>query len=177
MTIIRTAFLIFALAGSAHAAAPFGGGNSKAPIQIDADSLEVLQQQKKAIFSGNVIAKQSGMTLKADRMTVYYSGGDAKSTGPGKSISKIDVDGNVFLATAQETARGSTGNYDVVNDFVTLTGNVVLTRDNNVLKGSSLQYDIKNGRSKLIGGVSTTTGGTASGSGRVQGLFVPENKQ
>ena len=76
------------------------------------------------------------------------------------------------MATAQETARGDSGNYDVVNDFVTLNGNVVLTRQNNVLKGTSLQYDIKNGRSKLIGGVSATGGG-----GRVQGLFVPENKQ
>lgn len=171
MKIIRTALLIIALGVSANAASPFESSNSKAPIQIDADSLEVLQNQKKAIFSGNVIAKQAGMTLKAQRMTVYYSGGDAKSAGPGKAISKIDVEGSVFLATAQETARGDSGNYDVVNDFVTLNGNVVLTRQNNVLKGSSLQYDIKNGRSKLIGGVSTT------GGGRVQGLFVPENKQ
>lgn len=172
MKILRTACLILAISVSAHAAAPFSSGNSKAPIQIDADSLEVLQNQKKAIFAGNVIAKQAGMTLKADKMTVYYSGGENKGAAA-KAISKIDVDGNVFLATAQETARGSSGNYDVINDFVTLNGNVVLTRDNNVLKGSSLQYDIKNGRSKLIGGVSTTSSGT----GRVQGLFVPENKQ
>lgn len=151
------------------AATPFSGSNSKAPIDIEADSLEVIQPQKKAVFSGNVVAKQSGMTLKANKMTVYYSGTDTKSN----SISKIDVEGNVFLATAKETARGAAGNYDVVRNFVTLTGGVVLTRDKNVLKGSTLEYDIKNGTSKLIGGVSAT----GQSSGRVRGLFVPEDKK
>ena len=151
------------------AAAPFTGGNSKAPIDIEADALEVMQQQKKAIFTGNVVAKQSGMLLKADKMTVHYSGADTKSN----SISKIDVDGNVFLSTAKETARGQAGNYDVVRDFITLSGSVVLTRDKNILKGTKLEYDIKNGTSKLIGGVSAT----GQSSGRVRGLFVPEDKK
>lgn len=157
---------------TAQAAAPFAGGDSKAPVEITADSLEVLQQQKKAIFNGNVIATQGKMNLKADKMTVYYSGADTS----GKSISKIDVDGNVFLTTGTETARGSSGVYNVVNDFITLNGNVVLTRENNVLKGSKLEYDIKNGRSKLIGGVTTTTAGQPAGTGRVQALFIPEDK-
>ena len=41
------------------------------------------------------------------------------------------------------------------------------------LKGTKLRYDIKNGTSKLIGGVSAT----GQGSGRVRGLFVPEDKK
>ena len=192
MKIFATACLIFTLSvfsvqaatqpaakAKAKTAAPIGG-NSKAPIQIDADNLEVLQDQQKAIFTGNVIAKQDTMTLKADKMIVYYSGGadakNKKSTGPGKSITKIDVDGNVFLTSPEETARGATGNYDVTKDFITLNGGVVLTRQDNVLKGSSLEYDIQKGHSKLIGGPATTqTGGKTTG-GRVQGLFIPENK-
>ena len=171
--LVASCWLLVVCCSAAIAAPLFNSGNSKAPIDISADSLEVLQNQKKAIFSGNVIAKQSDMTLKASKMTVYYS---AKDT-TGKGISKIDVEGNVFLATAKETARGASGVYDVVNDFVTLNGNVVLTRDNNVLKGNKLEYDIKNGRSKLSGGTSTTTNsGTSKTGGRVQGLFIPEGK-
>jgi lipopolysaccharide export system protein LptA len=98
-------------------------------------------------------------------MTVYYAGETTSN-----SISKIDVDGNVLLATPRETARGNSGNYDVKNDFVVLNGNVVLTKDKNVLKGTRLDYDIKNGRSKLIGATGSTTS-------RVQALFVPEEKK
>lgn len=160
-------------------------GNSKQPINIEANGLEVFQQKNIAIFSGNVIAKQGTMTVKSDKMTVHYINHndpntpkapkpktpDAGSSGSmGNSISKIDLDGNVFVTTPDESARGKTGYYDTQKKFIELVGDVVLTRDNNVLKGSKMDFDVDSGHGTLV---NDTSG--AAGTGRVKGLFIPQD--
>ena len=41
--------------------------DSSQPIEVVSDTLEVLQEQQKAIFSGNVIATQGNINMKAAR--------------------------------------------------------------------------------------------------------------
>ena len=75
------------------------------PIEINADSLEVLQDEQVAVFRGNVDAVQGGIRLKADELRVHYrtentdSGGDIAG-----SIMRIDATGSVFVSSASETA-------------------------------------------------------------------------
>lgn len=161
--------LLFAM--QAHAQELLPKGDSDKPVEIQADSLEVLQKDKVALFQGRVEAKQGNVRLKADSMRVYYK---EKKAGEQNSVSKIDVIGNVFLATPKETIQGAKGIYDVENALITLTDNVIITRDKNVLKGSGLTYNLKTGRSEMKGGVSA---GDKTGSGRVRGVFVPEKSQ
>ena len=65
--------------------------DSDAPVEIASDNLEVLQEQNKAIFSGNVIAKQGATTMKSATMTVYYAG----SGKGGQGIDRIEASGKV----------------------------------------------------------------------------------
>ena len=55
---------------------PFGGmgGDSKEPIKIDANKLDVLDKDNKAVFSGNVVAVQGETTVRCSVMTVFYEG-------------------------------------------------------------------------------------------------------
>lgn len=138
-------------------------GRNSGPIDITADSLEVSQNEKTAIFTGNVVAKQGAMTLKSRRMIVHYRD---KSKGK-DAIEKIEVEGGVVITTAEETARGRRGSYDTDRETVLLSGGVVLTKGNNVLKGSALEFNIATGKSRMIN----------SGKERVRGLFVPEEKR
>ena len=142
--------------------------DSKRPIEISADALEVLQQKNTAIFTGNVIAKQGGITMNASQMTVNYrsAGADGQM---GKGIYRIAAEGKVLFTSPAETAQGDTAVYDVDNQTIQLLGNVLLNRDKNILKGTRLDYNLATGRSVLVGS-STRPGG------RVQGLFVPENQ-
>ena len=156
------------------------------PVEIQSDHLEVIQANKVAIFSGNVEAKQGDVHLKADEMRVYYKEkdegkdkkaapkekkpGDTAAAPPQNSISKIDVQGNVFLATPQETAQGTKGVYDVEKSTITLTENVVVTREKNVLKGSWLVYNLDTGQSEMKGDAVDKDGKKQ----RVRGVFVPE---
>lgn len=164
----RIAAILLALTMTFPAFAQSGGKHdSSKPIEINADSLEVLQKDQQAIFRGNVVAVQGQINLRSEKMTVFYR---EKGGAGANGIAKIIVEGKVFMATPQETAQGEKGIYDVDRKEITLLNNVVLTRDKNVLKGSRLDYNLGSGRSIVTGGVSAQ--GAKTG-GRVRGLFVP----
>ena len=74
--------------------------DSKLPIEITADGFELFQQENKAIFTGHVIAIQGKMNLKSDVMTVFYKSGQQKN-----GITKINVNGNVLLASPEENGQ------------------------------------------------------------------------
>lgn len=136
------------------------------PIEINADSLEVQQDNNLAIFTGNVDAIQGRIRLRADRLTVWYRpGGDGGSDVQG-TINKIEANGRVFISSPDETAQGDNGVYDVGAAEVVLTGDVVLTRGENVVRGKHLVMNLETGRSEM-----------KSDGGRVQGRFVPPPKK
>lgn len=177
-------FFLLTCGLSAQAQVALPKGNSDKPIEIQSDTLEVMQQDKIALFKGNVEAQQGTMHLKSDEMRVYYKekqGTKDKTAKPAESptadlatqnsISKIDVRGNVFLSTPDETAQGDKGLYDVDKSTITLTENVVLTRGKNILKGSWLIYDLKTGHSEMKSDEAVGKDGKKQ---RVRGIFVPE---
>ena len=59
------------------------GGNSKKPIDIESDRLEVDDQKHTATFIGNVSATQGDNNLKAPRLEVFYEKAD-QSQAAGK---------------------------------------------------------------------------------------------
>lgn len=157
-----------------------GAHDSDQPIEITADSLEVMQQENQAVFAGNVVATQGGMKLTSDKMIVHYRNTQDKETNPdAQSVSKIEVVGNVFLATPDESARSRTGLYDVDGNVISLHDQVVLTRGENVVKGAHLQYDLVTGKSQIVGAGVTVNPESVEQNGkkgRVRGLFVPQSK-
>jgi lipopolysaccharide export system protein LptA len=143
------------------------------PIEITADSLEVIQPQQLAIFKGNVDAVQGDIRLRADTLKVHYRQrppGQQAAAGaavdPQTSIHRIDAVGRVFISSPEETASGDAGVYDVDKRTITLEGQVVLTRGDNVLRGNRATMDLASGRSVMV-----PTAGE-----RVHGLFVPNRE-
>lgn len=149
--------------------------DSSQPIEINSDRLEVVQPEQKAIFSGNVVAVQGKVTLKSDRMTVFYrSSGDS---GGQSGVSRIEVLGNVDMTTPTETVTGNQGFYNVDAKQILVFGDVTLRRDKNVLKGQRLEYNLVTSRSLLTAGdVGSPVTGTGNG-GRVKGVFIPKGKE
>ena len=133
--------------------------DTRLPIEITADSLEVKQQERLAVFQGNVDAVQGDLRLTASEIRVHYRGGSGDA--PEGAISRIDATGDVRFATPNETAQGDAGVYDVAAQVITLTGAVVLTRGDNVIRGEKLTLELATGRSRI----ESSTG--------VRGLFQP----
>ena len=173
-----TIFLLTVFLPFSVGAQSLKGFNTDTPIEITANALEVLQQEEKAMFKGEVVATQGKLQLTSDVMIVHYRSADKK--GDAQAVSKIEVDGNVFLSTPDESARSHHGTYNVDGNMITLKGDVVLTRGENVVKGAVLEYDLTTGRSQIVGdkgGVAASTSEDGGSTGRVRGLFVPEKKE
>ncbi len=145
-----------------------GSHDATLPIEIVADRLTVEQALGRAVFLGNVLAEQGDMMLRADRLVVYYAlDDDGADAAPGQAISRIEVEGNVTLASTAETAVGDSGFYDVTGAMIELAGNVVLTREANVIRGDLLEIDVERQLATM-----TSAPGRSAGE-RVRALFRP----
>lgn len=144
------------------------------PVNVEADRIEVQDRADRAIFAGNVIARQGNLTLNASRITVAYSGG----AGSGIQVQRLDASGGVTVRSPNETARGGFGVYDLNRRIITLLGGVELTRAGNTVRGGRLVIDLNSGRAVVDGASQGGSGvGTTTQGGRVQGIFtVPENR-
>ena len=155
-------------------------GVGKEDIAVDADQLEVIQNENKAIFTGKVVAKQGEMTLRSDKMIIYYANKEQQqANSPMGALEKIEVIGDVHMTTKTESADGERGVYDALREKIFLYGNVVLRKENNVLTGEALQYDMVTGSSILTGGggVAAEVKAGKAKPKRVQSVFVPKSDE
>jgi lipopolysaccharide export system protein LptA len=166
--------LLFAQISYAQAVLPLSKGhNSKAPVEITSDSLEITQDKQQAIFSGNVEAIQGNVQIKSDKMLVNYNSDKTKNGGSQNAVSKVETIGNVFLKTPQETASSNKGVFDVANNLITLLGDVSLMSGKNVVKGEKFVYNLKTGKSSIVSGDAQQTESGTGKPKRVKGVFIP----
>jgi len=143
--------------------------DSDKPVKIEADQLEVNDNEKTATFSGNVVVKQGPTTMRTSALKVFYSGeGSAVEGATGQQLSRLEATGEVVVDTKGQTATGDWAVFDMTTQEVTLGGKVVLSQGRNVLRGTELIVNLETGQSKLVSAAPDT-----EGSGRVQGLFIP----
>lgn len=153
--------------------------NRNEPIKIDANSLEVRDKDKAAVFSGNVIVQQGDTTLRCKELVVFYDAKSANKPAPGdggksnadslasggpissSAIRRLEINGGVIVNTKEQTATGDQAIYETASNTITLTGKpVVLTSGPNVIRGQRLTVDLVSGTSRFEGG-------------RVESLIVP----
>jgi lipopolysaccharide export system protein LptA len=164
------AFVALALPGVALAQAQkpsaLKGLDTGAPIDVDANRIEIRDASNQAIFTGDVVIRQAQMTLNSDRVTVSYI-----RTGESPEMQRVDARGSVKLVSPSETVTSTSAVYDVPGRIITMTGNVVFNRQGSVLNGERLVLDLASGRTSFDGRTAANQGG------RVTGRFlVPEKK-
>lgn len=185
--VLRSFFMIalsLSVTNVTHAqsiAESFGGFSKKnnEPIKIEADTLEVLDDKKIAIFSGNVKVVQGKFQLVSKKLKVTYSGGvGGKNKKEAAGIKQIDATGKVAINTPDnQSATSDWAKFDVLAKIVTIGGNVVLSQSGNVMRGDTLVIDLNTGRSKFHS--TTKASGQKPGKRpRISGVFFPgKNKQ
>jgi lipopolysaccharide export system protein LptA len=160
-------------ANTGKRADPFGGfgGNSKDPIRIDADKLEVFDKDQKAIYTGDVVAVRGTTTIRASTMTIYYDNakqgqGDqtASSAPPTQdgALKRIEFKGPVSVVNCSQTANSQELIYDAQAKTVTLRGNAVVADGPNVQRGEVMVYNTEDSVARI-----TNPGG------RVQAVVTP----
>ena len=152
------------------------GGNSRAPVSIDAGKLDYFDKEQKLVYSGGVVAKQGDATLKAPELVIFMSKGESKSEdgarnpaassgpmGADSQVRRMEASGPVVITSKDQVGTGDRGVYDRAENKVFIYGNPVLTEGAHVVRGdaqSRLVYDLASGRAQVTGG-------------RVQSLITP----
>lgn len=137
------------------------GFNSNAPVNYEADRIELQDKQKRVTLTGNVDISQGDLRMHAARTTVAYV--DAG----GIKIQRIDASGGVVASRGNETGRGDVAVYDFNRRIITMVGNVSLRRGADTMNGERLVIDLASG----VASVNGHAGGSGS-SGRVNGSFT-----
>jgi lipopolysaccharide export system protein LptA len=196
MLVPLTIALLASPAGAQTPVAGFSGisgDNSKKPIDIESDRLEVDDKKQMATFIGNVSATQGDYNLRARLLEVTYekgarsetqqtaaSGGSkagkasktANANAPADPLSSgqikfIHATGGKVLVTSKKDEQEATGDeafFDVKAQKITMTGEeVILTQKKNIVKGNKLLIDLATGRATL------------ETKGRVQAKFEQES--
>lgn len=142
-----------------------------APIEIEANQLDIFDKKKIAVFKGSVVAKQGETRLQTSTLTIHYAGG---GSGTAQSITRLEANGGVTVSQKDQKATGDRAFVDMSKEQITLAGNVVLSQGGNILRGSKLFIDMKTGAARLASG--STKAKNKSSNGRVQGLFIPNRR-
>lgn len=185
-------------AAKAPAASGFGGigrGDPSQPIDIDADSLDVDDKKKTAVFRGKVKAVQGDYVINTDEMIAHYTGdggmalaaptanaappaaGQAKQ---GAQLSQVVMPRRVdIVAKDGQRAQANSAVFNPKTNTAKLTGDVVLSQGTSVTNGNCAELDMTTGLMKIIDACGFTSSGSPSSpgnviiKGRAQAVFLP----
>jgi lipopolysaccharide export system protein LptA len=148
----RVALVLAALTSGALTSSALAQiGDSRLPLDIEADHSELFNPENRAVWTGNVNVVQGTSSLRADRIEVFF---DGESTGSGPTgnlgnIERIVATGNVFYTTPEQRARGDRGVYLLAEETITLTGDVVITQGEDVFTATRFVTDLVTGNSSF----------------------------
>ncbi len=134
---------------------------AKQAVEIEADQMEVVDADKRSVFTGKVVAVRGDMTMHADKMVADYAEAKQPDGTVKNEISKIDATGHVVIITKKQKVTGEWAKINPVTNDMIVGGNVVLTEGKTVLKGPRLEANLDTDRMVMKGG-------------RVKGSFVPQ---
>lgn len=148
--LILAALLALPLPAAAQTVA-FGGikADTRAPVEVTAETLKVDQSTGQANFTGNVLIGQGQMRLSADSVTVTYAQGGQQK------IKTLNASGGVTLVNGPDAAEAKEAVYDVETGNIVLTGDAIVTQGQNVLAGDRIEVNLTDGTASVAGRVRT----------------------
>jgi len=110
-------------------------------IEIESITAEFREAEGLTIYSGEVNLQQGSILLKADRLTLFAEAG---------RVSRLLAEGNAYYEQVPEVgadkviARGSSIEYLLSDDVITLNQNASLTHEGATMNGNLITYDVRN---------------------------------
>ncbi|MCW5213427.1 lipopolysaccharide transport periplasmic protein LptA, partial [Desulfobulbus sp. TB] len=140
------------------------------PINIEADRMISQEKKNSVVFMGNVNASQGKMTIRTDKMTIYY-----KADNPQKDqqMDRMICIGKVKITQENWLGTGDRMEYFANLRKVILSGNAKTWQGQNMVSGKNITYYIDEKRSEV------NRAKTATGDGkkqqRVRATIIPNS--
>jgi lipopolysaccharide transport protein LptA/LPS export ABC transporter protein LptC len=164
-----------------------------APLDVEAESLDVDDNAKLAIFRGDVVMTQGDVTMRSAEIRATYTGsarlaetdGAGDAAGGGSQLSRIDATGAVVVTTSDgRKVTGSSARYEAKSNAVVVSGDVELSQAGTVVRGSRLVIDMTTGKATIDTTVPKVLAKPSEGwssdvqgrstSGRPSAIFFPD---
>jgi lipopolysaccharide export system protein LptA len=152
---LLTGLFLALLAGTAFAQI----GDSRLPLDIEADHVDVYDAERRIVWRGNVNAVQGTSSIRARQIEVFYTGqgrGPGAAEGNGMAgwgdIDRIVATEDVFYITPTQRARGQRGVYTLADETIVLTGDVIITQGENVISAARFVTNLATGNSSWESG-------------------------
>jgi lipopolysaccharide export system protein LptA len=158
-----TLLLLLLLTTPAWSANP----SNKSPINIEADRMVSLEQKNSVLFSGNVVATQADVRIRANEMTVFYADSGKEQ---GQEVTKINCVGKVEVTRGDWLGTGDTMDYLAPERKVILSGGAKAWQGKNQVVGETITYFMDEGRSEVTPSQATT----GKKGGRVNATIIPK---
>jgi lipopolysaccharide export system protein LptC len=130
-----------------------------APMEVDADTLDILDTSKQAVFNGSVKARQGDFVIRAGELTAFYAGqagfglgntadasgakGKAQTQG---QLLRMEAKRDVLITSKDnQTAKADWANFDVKANTALLGGGVSVVKGKDIVEGSLLKIDLTTG--------------------------------
>ncbi|MCP4683587.1 MAG: lipopolysaccharide transport periplasmic protein LptA [Desulfobacterales bacterium] len=140
------------------------------PMVIKSKTLEVNNNLKIVIFTGDVNAKKDDLDIDCRKMLVYYESLPAQQE-QGEVKTKIDrivATGQVKVYRAEQgTATADKAVYYLEDEKIVLSGEVLIKQENDFVKGNRITIFLKENRSII----------ESSGDTRVKAVIFPKREK
>jgi lipopolysaccharide export system protein LptA len=123
-------------------------------IVINSNRLEVDNQRKIVIFSGDVDARRDDFTMTCEKMVLYYieEAAEAASEKQEMRIDRIVATGQVKITRAEGgSATAEKATYYQAEEKIVLTGNPMVKQGNDFVEGSTITLFLTEDRSIVEG--------------------------
>ncbi len=109
---------------------------NKEPLVVTSERLQVDYAHNMGTFEGNVLAVDSQITVRADKMVVFFAGG----TDTKRSLQKILADGGVVITQGDKKSTSDHAEYTADEGKVVLTGTPQVKSPDGTVTGEKITF-------------------------------------
>ena len=136
------------------------GGATNEPTIVTSEHLQADYLHNVGTFEGNVLAVDPRMTVRADKMTVFFGGTNvvtSAGTNTTRSVQKIVADGAVVINTPDnKISRSDYAEYTAADGKVVLTGKPRVESPDGVVTGQKITFWRGSQKMDVVAGASET---------------------
>ena len=138
-----------ALMAASLAAIPGQAQTKKNKVNIESDQMELFESKNKAVFRGNVRARQNDVRLNSTNLIATF----AKTKNGGTDVTWLETTGGgVKIITPSQTITGDRMKMNVKANTAVVRGKVTVTQGTSVVKGEQLNLNLNTNEAKFSGG-------------------------
>jgi lipopolysaccharide export system protein LptA len=148
------------------------------PINIEADRMISQEEKNSVVFIGNVDASQGEVTIRTDKMTIYYKDSDSdKAKSQSQKVEKMICVGKVKVTQENWLGTGDRMEYFADARKVILQGNAKAWQGQNMVSGKSITYYLDEKRSEVESPDTKVAKGAKKKQGRVKATIIPNSNK